>query len=460
MVDETTDLPYQAAIRLLLDDVSYSNAMPDWFSPLTISYTERETRLRQDVAQYRAGKKPQAPFRIDVPKRSGKSNVWALPSVNDQITLQACVSSIAMDVEQSSIDREKVYSYALNPDPNRVAFVEDSMLAWKRFRNVVEGRCRSDDCMLQIDLKDAFESIKPEAFFKFLRKTPASPKTVDMIEVFLTAFSQPGMGLPFLNDSVFFLGNAFLSEVDARIAKHTGNFVRFADDYKIFGASRSQLEVMLPSIRESLREIGFELNDSKLKLGPGEAYLEAIANAGRAATQKTDYIAATTQSDLIDPKDMHALIAKALASPDVYLHQGFGRLQLGALRRMRVHAEISDLQQLGTSPAEQLAIAIVSDKALMTRICDLLEQYSVDDSNGWRLLWLLYVSKNLTKTATKEPALRQRLEDILLRIRQSTTVPLVCRLWAASQKAISNTTIIEELHALDYIEKGKRCNET
>jgi hypothetical protein len=37
----TSSFPVQLAIRLLLDSVSYSNALPEWFDVLVIDYNDR-----------------------------------------------------------------------------------------------------------------------------------------------------------------------------------------------------------------------------------------------------------------------------------------------------------------------------------------------------------------------------------------------------------------------------------
>lgn len=455
-----SDFPLQAAIRMFLDDVSYSSALPEWFDALTILYTTRETNLRRRIAEYEAGQSPKAPFRIVVPKRNGKSNNWTSPSINDQILMQTCVLAISKPVDKA-VDRTHVYSYALNSDPNRVTLIEDSVDAWKRFRAAVQSRCNSDNCMLQIDLKDAFGSIKLVAFFQFLRSAAGSSRAVALLERLLKAFSLPDEGLPFINDSIFFLGNAYLSKADAIIRAHTPNFVRFADDYKIFGASVPQLEAMLPSIRTGLAKIGFEINDGKTKLGAGEAFLDAVANTGRATTQKTEYVPATTQHGLVNAADMYKLVASAVADPDQFLHQGFGRLQLGAIRRMRARALLTDMQNLGDSPAEQLSAAIFGDNALVERICDLLERYSTDDSNAWRLIWLLYLCKNGASAARTDDPLRQRLRGLIAAINRSDKVSPVCRLWAAPMPGFPAPKIapaeIEVLHGLEYVERGRRC---
>src|SRR5271155_2162949 len=140
---------FRLAIRLLLDSVSYSNALPEWFESLTVDYLAREGTVRESARRYLNGEHPKAPFEIDVPKRSGGSNSWVIPSINDQIILQACISAVAQDVEQKCIDSKRVFSCLYNTNPNRLAFLEDQVEAWTRFQLETQDRCASEDCILQ-----------------------------------------------------------------------------------------------------------------------------------------------------------------------------------------------------------------------------------------------------------------------------------------------------------------------
>src|SRR5437762_7656828 len=68
-----------------------------------------------------------APFGILVPKRSGTTKLWSVPTVNDQIILQTCVSSIAETLDIKCLDEKRAFSYRYNRDPNRLALVEDQI---------------------------------------------------------------------------------------------------------------------------------------------------------------------------------------------------------------------------------------------------------------------------------------------------------------------------------------------
>lgn len=165
-----TQLPVELAIRLLLDSVSYSNALPPWFETLTIDYSARERRIRQEIDRYEKGSNANRAFEVSVPKRSGGNNTWIVPSINDQIICQAFISSFAHQLEQTTLDRERVFGVLLNANPTRLAFLEDQVQAWSRFHAFTQQRCSTSDCMLQIDIKEAFRNIKPQNVFDFAKK--------------------------------------------------------------------------------------------------------------------------------------------------------------------------------------------------------------------------------------------------------------------------------------------------
>jgi hypothetical protein len=453
-------LPIQLAIRLLLDSVSYGNAAPEWFEPLLINYSAREDRIRKTISQYLNGDRPQPPFQISIPKRNNNENVWIVPSTNDQIIIQACVSAIAKRIEDKFIDPAKVFSSRLNRDPNRLAFLEDQVSAWARFQIESQSRCSQSSCVLQIDIKDAFENITIDKFMSFIKRANANSTAVQLIGVFLKEYAKYGKGLPFLNDSIFFLGNAYFYNADEIIRKYSRNFVRYVDDYKIFGTSRSSLESMFPKIRSDLKAIGFELNENKIWLGTAEEYLESASKLTFAQTEESKYIDSAIQPGVFRPNDMMEQVRACLDKPEDRLHQGFGRLQMASIRRMRVRGMYSDAKGLEKSPADQFRDSLSRDPQTIDRICELINSYYNSKGNTWRLMWLLFLCKDVQRRDI-DSALRDKLASSMEQITRSTDMPLVVRLWAlpmdkypSSERWKKN---IEDLHALSYEDRGKFC---
>ncbi len=348
-------LPNQLATRLLIDNVTYSGALPEWFEPPVIDYVARGETLNRLTASYLGAAKPSAPYTIEVPKRDGKSNTWIVPRINDQIICQACISVIADKIQAKVVDTTRVFSSRLNSEPNQVALLEDQVSAWAKFNAQMMASCSKDECVLQLDLKEAFNRVTLPRIRSFVDSIGVDATTSQLLGRMLEVFSVTG-GLPFLNDSLFFLGNAYFSEVDKIVAKKSPNFIRFVDDYKIFGPSRQALEAEFSRIHQEVQGIGLDINERKVWLGSAEDYLNSVANQKYGKTQPTEYSGgATVQPGITDPEFLLASIATTLGKPDEYMHQGFGRFQMGALRRMRVAKIYSDSHNLGISPSAQFA---------------------------------------------------------------------------------------------------------
>jgi len=469
---EIAAFPIQLATRLVLDSVSYSNPLPEWFEVLTVDYARREATIRGTIQQYLNGtQKPRRPFETALPKRSAQLNTWIVPSINDQIIWQTAVSAIADTVQRKAINQAKVFSCILNSDPNRLAFLNDQVRAWTMFRTETERRTSGGQAVLQIDLKDAFENIRIQSFVSFLGNSASNAAAVKLIETLLASSVHDGRGVPLMNDSLFFLGNAWFSEVDRIVAGFTSDFIRFVDDYRIFGPSKSALEAMLPELRMKLNSVGFDLNESKLKVGSAEEYLEAVSRFRLAQIEISDEVAsryidvAVPQPDLVDPKDIYGQILKSLENPDDYLHQGFGRLQMAAIRRIRFRDifnrfSSADLPVYDQTPSTQFVDLLNENAPTIARICELLDRFSKDGST-WRLLWVLYLSKDVEMTRMRDAKLAARLTGILDRISTSPELPAIIRLWASTpgypqpMNSIS-TDQIEELHQMDYLDRGKK----
>lgn len=465
--NDPLSLAVPLAIRTLLDRVSYGNALPEWFETLTIDYSQREETIRQTIRSYLNGVQPEAPFEIGIPKRSGKSNVWVIPSINDQIICQACVSSMAEQIQERCIDERKVFSYRVNIDPDRLTFVEDQIKAWKSFQLETQARCTGEQCILQFDIKDSSLSIDRKRFAAFLDRVYPSGEERRVLEILLERFSANNDGLPFLNDTVFFLGNAYLSEVDSIVLRHTPNFIRFCDDYRLFASSQSQLELLLKGISVELKKLGFDLNDTKLKLNSGQEYLEAVSKLTYAEVGKNEYRPAVIEEGVFQVDDFRDQLIRSIDKPDDFLHQGFGRLQMGSLRWLRFRALFDEKRGMYETARNELSSALSKDSTFVTKLCNLLDEFSKDESNLWRLLWLLYLSKDLPSSAVSDKAASARLTRIVDSIHASPKMKPVARLWASKMPefpqlptSTSPDREIENLHRVDYLERGRRCYGT
>jgi hypothetical protein len=455
-------LPIDLGIRLALDSVSFSNPLPYWVETMAINHSNRRQVIRSKIVDYLAGANSKAVFSIEVPKKNGKTKRWIVPSVNDQIVMQTCVSSISADVYSKTVNRQRVFSYRYNRDPNKLALVEDHVSNWNEFQNETRQRCNSNECILQLDIADAFGSIRRPQLAGFLTGVLPGRLEVNLITTILDSLLPGDTGLPLINDSLFFLGNVYLTEVDRLIETHTTNFIRFVDDYRIFANSREELSHLLEVIGVDLKHLGFEINFDKVKLGTGQEYLDAISNLRysgsadlvRRTPEAIEYVDAAMFADMIKPGDLANLVQKTVENPNDHLNEGLGRLQLAALRKLRINDKISCERNYIRSVRNDFSKELSSRADILQRVNGLLNQYAWNPQEAWRSIWLLYLCQDIDSTMASDASIAKTLRTTILRIREDTGVPPAVRLWAQAPFKDPKEQEIEQLHDREYIESA------
>ncbi|MCU1331966.1 MAG: hypothetical protein JWM08_958 [Candidatus Angelobacter sp.] len=444
-------LPLQLAIRLVLDDVIFSNCLPDWVEPVTIDYSAREQKLADKVRQYRLGSSPPPPSIFEVPKKSGAKRTWILPAINDQIILQACVSSFAESLQLKSLGPH-VYSYRVNVDPDRLGFMDDQLGGWINFQDETIKRCGSGGCLLQFDLQEAFRSIDRERLYSYLADI-CEPGILTLFKKLLESFSH-SPGLPLLNDTVFFLGNAYLSEVDSVVRKHAKEFIRFVDDYRVFGKSPGEMESIYSRISGDLEHLGFKINPAKVHVGSADEFLELFASS-QDPSLENDYLNPVLMRGIIPSAGLTKSLVLTINDPDRYLNEGYGRLQLAKLRKARFVESVAIEQGLESTTRSDLAAALAKNSQFTRRYIQLLEAYSKDPAETWRAVALVYMAHDLTSGWYDLDSKRWAgLKSVIKGIQRDTQAPTVLRLWARHLLAPTKKIDIEKMHDLNYFESG------
>jgi len=450
-------LPVPLAVRIALDSVSYSSPVPPWEDVVDINQGAKRRSIERKIAAYARGERPTASSTILVPNRAGALKPWVIPSTNDQIVLQACVSAIAEQAERT-LDRERVHSYRYNTDPARVQLNDSQIEAWGRFQEDTQARLRSLPHMLQIDLESAFQSIDRSRFLDFIEALAPRSTESALLRSLVESFGAQTKGLPLVNDSLFFLGNAYLRVVDEVVKRHTGNFIRFVDDYRIFDHSRDRLEAMLPAIGADLQKIGFRINAEKVKLGSDRDYFDAIHGGGYAQTEedKEGYVSAAVFSDVLTGDTLTEMVAKCVREPQRYLNEGFGRLVLGAVRRMRLNAFVAARKNYPASPHLGFEEHL-SDPGRIGPMLDLLEKSAARADEEWRVVWLLYVMEDVH---IRQPQQKTRWERLLRALQGSDSRQPLAAAWARRRSLErapgAKPPTLEQVHEMQYLEAGRR----
>jgi hypothetical protein len=401
MPDSAQSLPIALACRLWLDSVSYSNALPPFsLAPFAVKFAAIIPQIAQRADEYLRGRVPTTSFEILVPKKNGAKKRWLLPSALDQIVMQAAACSLARPLS-GLVDAQRVFSYRFNHDPNRLQFTDSQVSAWALFQDDTQRRLQSaGGFLLQFDLEAAFASIQRPTFFEFLAKQSGQTEAIAILRALLDGLSGAEHGLPLINDTVFFLGNAYLHVVDAIVRRYVPQFTRFVDDYRLFGSSAKPLEAAFESISRDLAPLGFKANISKVKLGSSSDYLGAISSRAAAKTETDgNYISAVVLSDVVAPEVLVELIERVIAAPDDYMNEGLGRLLLGAIRRLRLNDNIAINMNYPRSPLGVFDEAMKGKQRLSADAALLFQKYATNGEH-WRAAWIAYVlARNLPATA-------------------------------------------------------------
>ncbi|GAB4325996.1 MAG: hypothetical protein Kow0074_20080 [Candidatus Zixiibacteriota bacterium] len=193
------------------------------------------------------------------PKPSGGVRALAIPSVTDRIAQRAAAIVLGPIVDQLLEDSSYAYRRGLSRHSARDALER----AWKDgFRFVVET-----------DIEDFFDAIDWERLFDRLDALwPGEPLVsvlrlwVEQPVVFHNVRIQRTRGLPQGSSIAPILANLFLDRFDEEMAQLGFRLVRYADDFVIACKTRDDADRALTAARQSLEQIGLDLNEEKTRV--------------------------------------------------------------------------------------------------------------------------------------------------------------------------------------------------
>lgn len=130
--------------------------------------------------------------------------------------------------------------------------------------------------MLKCDIKKFFASIDQQILRKILEKRIGDPDILWLLARVIESFSstQVGKGLPLGNLTSQLLVNIYMHEFDQYMKQglKVKYYIRYADDFVIFGENKEYLAEVLQSIKNFLRE------KLKLELHPNKVSIETLGS--------------------------------------------------------------------------------------------------------------------------------------------------------------------------------------
>lgn len=109
---------------------------------------------------------------------------------------------------------------------------------------------------LKFDIAKYFDNVDHDVLLAILGRTIKDKRLLNVMERILRNTPTPGKGLPIGNLTSQFLANVYLDPVDHVIKDRLGvrGYVRYMDDFVLFGKSASELQALLRSLERLLSE--------------------------------------------------------------------------------------------------------------------------------------------------------------------------------------------------------------
>lgn len=424
------------SIRNFVSIVSYGNPVPHWHDYSGLDIAGLASLLDARMQAFLEGEQePPPPLKVAIPEAAGTVRTWIVPSVFDQIILEALSSAMAEGIQPALEDQ--VYSYRLTEGD--LALYEDLFSSWEQFQADTVDALASNNTpvLLKVDLEQAFAEIDRDQLMTFVQEHSQNPDAAMLFQLLVDSLDPNGVGLPHINDSTFFVGNAFLSRADTIIASITDEFIRYVDDYHIFVATPEEAEQVKNELLQQLPVAGFRLNESKTRILKLADYGASTREAPDGLVEEFQYLSVPI-GGLPKASMQLEYVKTAVTNSDRYMTKGFGRLTLGFIRRTRSVGGEEHTTYLSRAKEEGVA------DAAMDLLTELWQQ---GDSQTWRLLWLLYMLHDFASDLAVVDRLRTLPE---------AGVDELPRLWRNRLlKQARAPEVSHEFHGMGYLEEGR-----
>ena len=213
-------------------------------------WEEHLRRLRELVLgnRYRPGKLR----RIAVPKRSGGQRLLSIPSVADRVLQRAALNVLDDRFERRFLDCS--YGYRVGRG------LRDALADILRYRD------RGLVWVLDADIDDCFDSLDHGLLLEFLAEEVHDPLLMGLIRAWLRIgrrTTNPDRGIPLGMPLSPLCCNVYLHRLDWALVRRRWKLVRFADDFVVCCASRSQAERGQGIVTEILDGLRLRLEANK-----------------------------------------------------------------------------------------------------------------------------------------------------------------------------------------------------
>lgn len=215
---------------------------------------EENLRRIQELARGRKYR-PGGLRRVTIPKRSGGQRLLSIPNVGDRVLQRATLNLL-----EAHLDRRFLScSYAYRPRRG----VRQAVGAILQLRDAGQRH------VVEADIDDCFDSLDHTILLDLVRRKIDDRRVVALIEQWLAVGRRqrhPDRGVAQGMPISPLLCNLYLHEMDWALVRRRWNLVRYADDLILCCASRTQAELGLEAITETLGALKLRLEPRKTRI--------------------------------------------------------------------------------------------------------------------------------------------------------------------------------------------------
>lgn len=229
---------------------------------------------------------PQRPFKYFEPKPSNTERIKTVLSIDDSLVYMAITTHIAEKLfDELSKTQNFVFGNLLHENIKLgIGILDDLDKTFDLYKNYIplynnfinsgieEVESKQQDYKLDTDITGFFDSIPHGSLMLLLSDYGVDEEVLELLGNCLNTWSgtsekiTPFVGIPQGPSASFFYSNVILHHLDKRMIELGASYYRYADDIKVYSASKAELYDSLSIIDRYLKSHGLSINSSKTNL--------------------------------------------------------------------------------------------------------------------------------------------------------------------------------------------------